>query len=146
MLLLFYDRYDTLAEFDPSTGRLEEFSRRAEPARATAPLQGTYARVDGRLVSLYRQDDGTLVLRVDALVVPLDTRSRIELLGSGRGRRVRVTRDGRPVAEWHHEQPVLDPPLEEDPTPFVEEEHFDFALYLSNVASDSERCERLYRG
>jgi hypothetical protein len=44
-------------------------------------------------------------------------------------------------------QVVIDPPLDQDPTPFVEEEHFDFdfGLLVANVCSDPSRQDRLYR-
>jgi hypothetical protein len=42
-------------------------------------------------------------------------------------------------------QVVIDPPLDQDPTPRVEEEHFDFGLLVANVYSDPSRQDGLYR-
>lgn len=52
---------------------------------------------------------------------------------------------GQCVLELEYRKPVIDPPLEHDPTPFVEEEHFDFGLFVRNVVSDRTRRERIYR-
>jgi hypothetical protein len=37
------------------------------------------------------------------------------------------------------------PSLAGDPTPFVEPEHFDFGLFVANVANDPARLERMYQ-
>jgi len=40
------------------------------------------------------------------------------------------------------DQPV---PVSADPTPFVEDEDFDFGLFVTRVLGDSERRGRMYR-
>ena len=42
--------------------------------------------------------------------------------------------------------PVIDPPLEDDyVSSFVEEEDFDFGLFVQNIANNQARQERIYR-
>ena len=47
-------------------------------------------------------------------------------------------------SSWTYQRPALDPPLKYDPTPFVEEEDFDFCLFVYNVANDPGRKARIY--
>lgn len=43
-----------------------------------------------------------------------------------------------------YQRPTIDPPLKYDPTPFVDEEDFDFCLFVYNVANDPGRKARIY--
>jgi hypothetical protein len=45
---------------------------------------------------------------------------------------------------WTYQRTAIDPPLKDDPTPFVEEEHSDFCLFVYNVANDPGRKARIY--
>jgi len=50
------------------------------------------------------------------------------------------------ILELTYDPPIIDPPLSEDPTAFVEEEHFDFGLFLANLSRDQSRQARMYAG
>jgi hypothetical protein len=45
---------------------------------------------------------------------------------------------------WTYQRPLIDPPLKYDPTPFIEEEDFDFCLFVYNVANNPGRKARIY--
>ena len=55
-----------------------------------------------------------------------------------------VLRNGVSLFTWAYRRPTVDPPMEYDPTPFVEHEDFDFCLFVHNVANDPGRRERIF--
>jgi hypothetical protein len=144
MLLQSNPSFDTLAEYDPETGRFETFSRRAEPTRVTGPICGEFDYLDGKRVMLYRLGDN-LYLEIDGQKLPLDKHT-VELRRVNGRRLLQVLfTDGRVVTELIYDPPKIDPPLHLDPTPGVEEEHFDFGLFLHNVSHNPPRQMRMYR-
>lgn len=136
--------FDRVAEFTPETGQLNEFSRTAEPDRIRGPVRGSYSTIGGRSVVLYR-DDGLLWLRVDGEVLALDRRTRVELIEldpDGTEKLLRIAQGMDILMEWSYEPQART--IEGDLTPFVEEEDFDFALFLSNVSLNPDRQDLLY--
>jgi hypothetical protein len=144
MLVQSFDNFDEVGDFDPATGRLATY-RKTTADTSNRPLGGHFAVLGGTLAILYRtapQDDA-LHLRVSERDYLLAA-TGIEWKKDADQRLLRV------VATTHEPLMVrylvvIDPPLHQDPTPFVEEEDFDFCLFLLNVWSDLSRLDRLYR-
>jgi hypothetical protein len=82
----------------------------------------------------FRLDDLDFLLD-DATVIDLEQGPQSTLL---------VRRNRSVLHTWTYVAPVLDPPLHEDPTPFVEDEDFDFGLFVHNV-TNSARRRAIYR-
>lgn len=143
MFLQSHRAFDTVADYDPETGHFETFSRRIEPNRLAVQPSGAFDFIAGKLVLLYRLGDA-LYLDIDGRRLRLDT--HVIEVRPVNGRRVfRVSSAGQPVAELAYDAPPLDRPLSTDRTPFIEEEHFDFGLFLHNVSRDASRQKRMYR-
>lgn len=143
MLLQSHRSFDTVGDYDPMTGRFEIFSRRAEPNRVVGQLCGAFDHLGGKRVLLYRLADN-LCLEIDGQKLSLD--KHVVEVRSVNGRHLlRVLSDGRIVTELTYDPPQLSPPLSLDPTAFVEEEDFDFGLFLHNVSHDPSRQMRMYR-
>jgi hypothetical protein len=142
MLLQSHRSFDTMARYDPATGQVEIFSRSARPDRATGPLSGVFGEIGRGRMLLYRTA-GVLCLEVGGLRLPmagLDIQVRVE-----QGHRLlRIVSEGRVIVALPYEPPHLDPPLSADPTPFIEDEDFDFGLFLQNVSRDPSRQARMY--
>jgi hypothetical protein len=141
MLLQFHQSFDILAEYDPATGGFAAFSRSAEPARVHF-VQGTFDYLSGKRVILYRLA-GVLYLDVDGERVPVEDHV-VEVRPLNGDRVLRVRGDRGLVFEVAYSPRRLDPPLSEDPTAFIDEEDFDFGLFLRNVSRDRERQSRIY--
>ena len=144
MLLQSYKVHDVLADFDPVTGAFLQFSRGAEPARAAGQEAGDFDYIDGKRVLVFRFD-GNLYMQVDDQRMRLDEIS-VELRCPNGRRILCVLSRGKAVLELTCDPPVLDPPLSDDPTPFVEEQDFDFGLFLANLSRDRSRQSRIYGG
>lgn len=111
---------------------------------ASRPICGHIAQLDGRIVCLYREA-GQLHFRVNDIDCELTENTKVSLVRIREdANRFTVLRDGITLFTWTYQRPVIEPPLELDPTPFVEEEHFDFCLFVYNVVNDLGRRERIY--
>ena len=143
VLLQSTDKFDDLAELEPTTGRLTWYSKHQTPALAFRPIRGHVARLDGHTLILYREAT-MLHLRIDDADFELTDDTYIELV-RGNLNVLTVIRRGVVLFSWTYKPPVIEPPLEMDPTPFVEEEHFDFGLFVYNVMRDACRRDRIYR-
>jgi hypothetical protein len=140
MLIQSFDRHSEVAEFDPMSESIQTMAR-----SSTLPtgLAGHYAHLDDALIVLYR-DGHNLWLKFGDTRVPLHPSSRAEYYRAGARRSLRVQSDSKDLQFTYHLK-ELDPPLSIDFTPGVEEEDFDFGLFISNVVNNPERQERLYR-
>ncbi len=146
LVLQSHDRYDDVLVLDCASNSMSFHSKRGSPELAARPVRGHFTREGGDLVLFYRRD-GSLHLRAGEKDVALEPGTSVELRNdTTRGTRtLSVVRDGRAVLQWAHKPVEIRPPLEEDPTPFVEREQFDFALFIENVLNDPQRRERIYR-
>lgn len=106
-------------------------------------VSGDFVIVNGLLVALYRRDD-ELRVRVGRDETVLRA-GAVERTVVGRRAKVSVRSTSGERLAWAYDLPVLDPPLSLDPTPRVNEEHYDFGLFLLGVSGDPERIERMFR-
>ena len=143
MLLQSHQSFDTVADYDPTTGTFNTFSRKAEPGRVSSGHRGgVFDHLGGKRVLLYRLA-GVLYLEVDGQRILMEGHV-VEVHPVNGDRVLRVLADGTVVFELTYSPPHLDPPLSDDPTAFVEEEDFDFGLFLTNVSRDRERQARIF--
>ncbi len=138
LLVQSFSRFSRVGYFDPATGVVEALSRKAAGLSDSAPIAGHFGRLGGRRIVLFR-DGGALALRVDdrAYGITADTQARLE-----RGwlfHTLTLHHGGAVVLSITYRRPFIFPPLSWDFTPFAEEEHFDFGLFLYNVIASPER-------
>src|SRR5262245_57640157 len=141
MLLQSHQSFDTMADYDPATGTFVTFSRGAEPVRASGQKAGAFDSIGGQRVLLFRLA-GVLYLQVDTQLMESDDHA-IDLRSVNGHRLLCVLSDGKLVLKLPYAPPLLDPPLAVDPTPFAEEEDFDFGILLSNLSRDRTRQARI---
>lgn len=144
ILLRSHDKYTEFAELDSRSGIVRWFTM-AVPKVASKRIDGHVARLGGSVLCLYRDPDGMLHFRLDDHDLVLDHATVIDLERAEQNNLVIRRADGV-LLTWRYPPPALDPPLDEDPTPFVEEEDFDFGLFLHNVTHDDVRRQTIYRG
>lgn len=138
-----HDRYHEIAHFDPASAHLEV-------GRADAPnpddwdaLSGTYHRDDERLMVLYRDEAG-LVFVCDRRLLPLTSGLTAERLNASGKHRLVLRQAGEIVLDvtYGTSNPIVS--VEEDLTPFVEEEDFDYGLHVASLVNDPGRQARYY--
>jgi hypothetical protein len=139
---------------DSSTGEIDFLSRTQVPAGPARTLRGIFSRIDGHFVVFFRMGED-LALRIDAREFRL-TRSTSAVLTSrkeggvmGVGgvvwNRFKLVYDGDLLLELVYRAPRRSLPGWIDPTPFVEEEHFDVFRFVTNVLISPERRELVFR-
>ena len=143
MLLQSHGSFDLLAEFDAANEAFTTFSKKSEPERVSSrKVAGVFEYVGGRRLLLYRLS-GVLYVQVDDERMRMNDLS-IELMRANNGRVLRLSADGGFMLELGYRLIDLDPALSDDSTAFVEEEDFDFGLFLANLASDQRRQDRMF--
>jgi hypothetical protein len=142
MILKRHTVFDTMANYDPTTGAFATFRRASGHTEETEQIAGSFDYLGDRLVLLFRQG-GVLYLQIDDLKTPMHEYT-VELQSTGNHRELRLLCSGKVVSAIEYAAPILDPPLALDPTPFVDEEHFDFGLFIANVSRDPTRQGQLY--
>lgn len=142
MILACHDIFDQLAELEPSDLSVRLLSRRHHP-ELTASIVGRFSIINEMMVSLYRMH-GVLYFRIADQKFELteDTSSTLET--DGNNRKFRLLQGEKVVVDLSYLTPELEIPLSIDPTPFVEEEHFDFLLFVHNVLIQPGRRNRLW--
>ena len=144
MLLASHDRFDEMAVFNLSDGRLTILSRDEARASGMSDVAGFFSALDGHTWIFFRDSAGTLFLKVDDVLLPLDEETHAKHVRGGSRCSLDVIRNGAVIQRFMYEIEPLDPPLELDPTPFVEEEDFDFGLFVANVCGSTERKEAIF--
>ncbi|HRI56356.1 MAG TPA: hypothetical protein PK170_04585 [Anaerolineae bacterium] len=144
VLLESFDRFDDLIEFEPTTGQMVWLSKRENPALAFRPIQGVVSRLDGHLVILFRENHG-LYLRVDDLRVELTNDARVELeIGSKNA--LFIVRNEVPLVRLEYEAYMADKTDQWRMylDPFIQDDHFDFGLFLFNTLNDLQKRDAVY--
>jgi hypothetical protein len=128
-----FDQWAEVGEFTLSNGELSVLPRADAPG---AEPHGVYTYLAGTLTVFYRVDDDLHLRHGDRTIA---------LIGA-----VASWQAGAGVARLQIDDLVLNYQresglVEGDVTPFVEDEDFDFGLFVANVLNDPGRRERIYR-
>jgi hypothetical protein len=143
MILESKDEFDQLAELDPITGSYRLLSRRLHPELKTTPPSGGYSIVNDTMLALYRKD-GVLYFRAGELEFKLTDDVSSKLTREGNNRVFQLHQDRNLLVDLRYSLPEPDIPLTIDPSPFIEEEDFDFFLFVHNVLTQTDRRLRVY--
>jgi hypothetical protein len=130
--------YVRLLELNLINGIYRE-TRRAliEGAYPKIKINGVFDFLSRVLVALYAIA-GCLILRIGNEVIPLDIGVEVIVNGDSGSRLLTINKDGNEVVSLIYT--ISDASVFSDGlTPFVENEDFDFGLFVANVAADSGR-------
>ena len=134
------EEYDCLATFEPSVGTLKKYSLRALGDKAPSITDGCFSEVEEGILILYRSV-GNIFFQIYNKIFLINDKIEIEVFGPREKRKLQVVRDGKVIYETTYTPPGPGM-IEGDPTPFVEEEHFDFGLFVSNISKNPGRKDR----
>ena len=103
-------------------------------------VNGFYDVVDGMMLAICGVA-GRLFIIYGNDMFELSGSSRVDISGSGLRRKLHFAFDGGVSVEVPYSVRE-DMIIENDPTPMIDDEDFDFGLFISNVCSDVERRGR----
>jgi hypothetical protein len=129
------DRFDEVVKLNSPDGVLEVLSKRAHAEELPARPCGLFSNLGGQFVALFQQE-GVLWLRVGVLAYRIEDDFTAEWHELPDLNSLTIKRRDASVVTIRYKPPVINPPLESDPTPFVEREQFDFGLFVHNVLND----------
>jgi hypothetical protein len=137
MIIHCYDDHRCLAELQPE-GQVKFFSREDNPQAATNLLAGYYAYLGERLVILHKLGKN-LVLRMENRCISITDETRATLIELESVNTLEIFQSSELLVKIEYARPVIRPPLQDDPTPFVDKEQFDFGLFIKNIINSKER-------
>ena len=144
MILQSTDEFDKLVELDLESGACQFLSRKEHPEISSLQPSGAFSILDDTMFSLYR-NDSLLYFRAGNRVVELTDDVTSSLTKKNKIRAFQLVKNGEPEISLTYPAPELEVPLALDPTPFIEEEDFDFLMFVHNVLTDSNRRNTIYR-
>ena len=142
MILQSHTNFDQLAVSDPSLQSVQFLSRKHHP-ELTSSTAGSFSLVNEMMVSLYRIH-GDLYFRIPDQEFELTDDISSTLETDGNKRKFRLLNGEKVLVDLTYLIPESEIPLSIDPTPFVEEEHFDFLLFVNNVLTEPGRRNRVW--
>ncbi len=131
------ERYDTLAQYDPEQGVFSIKTKTESGDQVTEKTDGFFSVLSDVFVALYRSEHALFLCVGDQRIVLTDD-LRINVSGGADQRQLIVKKHSTIITQLTY---CLDEEenLADDPTPFIEDEDFDFGLFVANVANNHKR-------
>jgi hypothetical protein len=142
MILACHDIFDQLADLDPGSPSVRFLSRKDHP-ELSASIVGRFSIINEMMVSLYRIN-GVLYFRIGDQEFELTDNVSSTLETDGNNRDFQLLKSEEVLVDLRYLTRESEIPLSIDPTPFVEEEHFDFLLFVHNVLTQPGRRDRVW--
>ncbi len=144
LLLESHDAAGNFATFDKITQSINEISLPKDSAQSAQEIDGHFSRLGRKMLILFR-NEGVLYFRADELEIPLTEDTKVEWSKySKTENRIQIFCNGVVQFDWIYLQPYS-LPAAFNPIAFgVEDEDFDFCLFVTNVFNDRGRRRRIY--
>ncbi|MBX3421510.1 MAG: hypothetical protein KF752_08140 [Pirellulaceae bacterium] len=130
-----WDQYDRIAQIDGKSGELQLLPM--NDSSLSLRTTGRFTDQVGAILAFFAAD-GVLFLRLNDFVCEFTDSVDIRLLGVSSDRRISVYRDGVELYSTACRVNVTDK-FDDDLTAFVDDEDFDFGLFLMNVSKSPDR-------
>ena len=137
------EKFEELAEFNHKTGDYRVWFRSAPEFEAPEATEGFFAFLSSTFVALYRVG-GELFLWVGSEVVHMADDVYVSVGGRAENRVLSVQKGGQKIISFKYSLDLSDR-ISEDPTPFIDDEDFDFGLFVANISQSEER-KKILRG
>jgi len=108
-----------------------------------AGVHGAYADVGDIVVAIYRYE-GDLYLYWNGTSTPWSSIMAMSLARTSSGITTFAVRSGNEERSLTYDAPTLDPPLSAIHEPFVEDEDYDFCLFIKHVYDSPKRSQAVF--
>ena len=143
MILQSKDDFDKLVDLNPETGAYRFQSRKEHPDISSSWSSGAFSILNDTVFMLFR-NNGLLYFHAGDRTIELADDVTSSLTNENNNRVFQLLKNGKPEICLKYLPPVHDIPLSADPTPFIEEEDFDFLLFVHNVLKKASRRNTIY--
>lgn len=144
ILLQSKDVFEDILRINPLSGEMWELKRSDSPELAEEPINGTFANIGGKRLMFYRLEGG-LRFSVDGEELAIDSDVGSSLESQGGERIFRLMKGGRELLRFDYKIEDLEEMIPGDITPFIEEEDFDFCLFVHHVLNNPEKRNFIYQ-
>ena len=143
MLLQSNDDFDELIELNTLTNQIVYFSKRRDKL-AYEKIQGRYSIINNHFLGFYR-DKNLLHFRLDDQDFILEENIKFSFTFSGSDRLIHISSENETLSSYSYSLKDAIIPLEQDITPFIEAEDFDFGLFVFNVIQNAHRRGEIFQ-
>ncbi|WP_297891177.1 hypothetical protein [Shewanella sp.] len=131
------DKFDEVAEYDHGKGTFTMASRNSLGSKAPSSTDGIFALLSVVFVALYKFGQ-ELFIRIGDQCIPLTDDVVVSVSGDAKNKQLTVEKSGQVIARINYALDVSKK-FPDDPTPFIEDEDFDFGLFISNISKNDAR-------
>lgn len=131
------ETYNEIAEYDHFSGSYLIKSRDSVSKSSLSNIDGTYAFLSNEFVAIYKF--GTeMFVRIGTHSIQLIGDVKITVKGDPASRKLSVKKNKEELVTVNYALNNSNV-YSHDPTPFIDDEDFDFGLFISNIASNESR-------
>lgn len=130
-------KFDEIAEFNPENMEFKKLSKKMRGSSVPEKLDGFFSDYGTGWLALYKKD-GKLIFASNRKAFILNDNTIVNVSGSTNQRKLDVVRDGEVIYSTLY---LLDATatFQGDLTSFIEDEDFDFGLFVSNISKNPDR-------
>lgn len=132
-----HDVHDQIADLDPHTGSYSLGSAGNTSGEGEKTTTGYFSILSGSFIAFF-VESGKLYCQVSGTLIELTDDTVATVSGPASDRHFLVKRNGLEIASMRYSL-ARQPHYEDDLTPFVGEEDFDFGILISNISADKRR-------
>jgi hypothetical protein len=129
--------YNCIAQFDPQNN---VFIKKSRDEIEPNTNDGSFEEMNEGIFMLYRFN-GKIYFQVNDKIFLLDENTVIDVAGERPTKILKVLKNE--MIEYETKYTPTSFPIEGDLTPFIDEEDFDFGLFVSNISKNPKRKEVL---
>lgn len=131
------DRFDEVIKFYVTSGNYTSYSEEALGEDRPRSLAGFFAILSGGFIALFTLR-GKVFVYLGGRSIELSDDTTANVSGEPDKRQLSVKKDGEELGRIEY---ALDTSrrFENDPTPFIDDEDFDFGLFVANISNSKDR-------
>ena len=135
------EQFNDIVAYDAENGRWQRLDPESKKEVDSADVSGFFTILSSKYCAIYRSGQ-EIVACVGDVQIPLSHRVKINVTGNPAKRRLTISQDANVIVNHEYSLDTSNH-FEDDPTPFIEDEDFDFGLFMANIAGSQERQEVL---
>ena len=143
------NEFNKVAQLNPLSGKVVFFSKNKQPDEANQPKIGTFACVDDKIICFYRYNNElNIKINKDHFILSDSISSKWHIKeGATKSSLIAIFSildNNKVLFNWEYSPFTSRKPLIGDDTSFIDEEDYDFCLFIHNVLCSKERRKGIY--